>query len=164
MLGVGFDSLWNRYEKEKTEEERKAREQRDYLLGLQSRFMAKEASELLLKHQYDTASLIALEALPKNLVSPDRPYVREAEEILREASIDKSPIIRFSEPTYFNDDCTLAVTTEKGYSIRIWNPQTNKEIKRIHLPADLDNYQQRNCIFDLILFHSRHLMDRIVFS
>lgn len=156
MLDVGFDSLWNRYEKEKAEEERKVREQRNYLLGLQSRFMAKEANELLLKHQYDTASLIALEALPKILASPDRPYVREAEDVLREASIDKSPIIRFNEPTYFNDDCTLAVTTEKGYFIRIWNPQTNKEIKRIYLPnlapADLDSYQQRNCIFDFISF------------
>ena len=37
MIGVGFDSLWNRYEKEKAEEERKVREQRDNLFKVQSR-------------------------------------------------------------------------------------------------------------------------------
>ena len=156
MLGVAFDSLWNRYEKEKAEEERKVREQRDSLLSLQSRFMAKEAKELLLKHQYDTASLIALEALPDNLESPNRPYVRDAEEALREASIDKSPIIRFAEATYFSGDGNLAVTTEKGYFIRIWNSQTNTDIKRLHLlelaPEGLDDYQQRNGQFDGIFF------------
>lgn len=156
MLGVSFDSLWNRYEKEKTEAERKTREQRDCLQRIQSRFMAKEAKELLLEHQYDTACLIALEALPKNIELPDRPYVREAEEVLRKASTDKSPIIRFLEATYFNDDGSLAVTTEKGYFIRIWNSQTNADIKRLHLlelaPKGLDNYQQRIGQFDKIFW------------
>lgn len=156
MLGVTFDSLWNRYEKEKAEEERKVREQRDCLLRIQSRLMAKEAKELILEHQYDTACLIALEALPKNMELRDRPYVREAEEVLRDASIDKSPIIRFLEATYFNDDGSLAVTTEKGYFIRIWNSQTNTDIKRLHLlelaPEGLDNYQQRIGQFDKIFW------------
>lgn len=40
MLGVEFDLLWNRYEKEKAEEERKRREQREKLQIAQSRFIS----------------------------------------------------------------------------------------------------------------------------
>ena len=40
MLNIDFPSLWNRYEIEKAEEERKIREQRDNLFRVQSRFLA----------------------------------------------------------------------------------------------------------------------------
>lgn len=168
MLNLGFDDLWNRYEREKAEEETKMREQRNHLLTIQSRFLAKEAKELLLKHQYDTASLIALEALPNNLDCPDRPYVREAEEVLREASIETTPIIRYTEPTYFCYECNLAVTTEKGYFIRIWDTQTFREIKRLHLfklaPQGLDSYQIRNGLFDKIFFVASKCSQKIIIA
>lgn len=93
MLGVGFDSLWNRYEKEKAEEERKQREQRDNLLRVQSRFIAEKANDLLEDGDSYTARLLALNALPDNLESPNRPYVPEAEAALRKAIVGTDAII-----------------------------------------------------------------------
>ena len=161
MLGVGFDSLWNRYEKEKAEIERKQREQRDNLLRLQSRYLVKEAKELLNKHQYDIASLIALEALPNDLDNPNRPYVAEAEDMLRMATLDKSPIIRIANEEYdletstphCYDDKIMAVA-EKGYNVKIWDIQQKKYIKSICLeqlaPKGLDSYQRKNGHFDYL--------------
>lgn len=85
MLKVGFPSLWDRYEKGKAEEERKIREQRDKLLIMQSRFLAEKANDLVDKGDSYTARLLALEALPKDLENPDRPYVPAAEVALRNA-------------------------------------------------------------------------------
>ena len=83
MLGLSFDTLWQRYEREKAEEERKIREQRDNLLRAQSRFLAEKANQLVEEGDTYTARLLALEALPKDLENPDRPYVPEAEATLR---------------------------------------------------------------------------------
>ena len=90
MLGVGFDSLWNRYEKEKAEEERKQREQRDKLMISQSRFLVEKANDLVDKGDSYTARLLALEALPKDLDNPDRPYISEAEAVLRKADLSNN--------------------------------------------------------------------------
>ncbi len=161
MLGVGFDSLWNRYEKEKAEIERKQREQRDNLLRLQSRYLAKEAKELLSTHQYDIASLIALEALPNDLDNPNRPYVPEAEDMLRMATLDKSPIIRISNEEFvlgasipYCYDDKIMVIAEKGYYVKIWDIQQKEYIKSICLeqlaPKGLDSYQRKNGHFDYL--------------
>ena len=161
MLGVGFDSLWNRYEKEKAEIERKQREQRDNLLRLQSRYLVKEAKELLSTHQYDIASLIALEALPNDLDNPNRPYVPEAEDMLRMATLDKSPIIRISNEEFglgasipYCYDNKIMVIAEKGYYVKIWDIQQKEYIKSICLeqlaPKGLDSYQRRNGHFDYL--------------
>ena len=94
MLGVGFDSLWNRYEKEKAEEERKQREQRDKLMISQSRFLSEKANSLVEDGDSYTARLLALEALPKDLNNPDRPYVPEAEAALRSALSHRTAVIK----------------------------------------------------------------------
>ena len=86
MLNVEFSELWNRYEIEKAEEEQKIREQRDKLLIMQSRFLAEKANALVEEGDSYTARLLALEALPKDLENPDRPYVPEAEAALRKAN------------------------------------------------------------------------------
>jgi len=90
MLGVGFDSLWNRYEKEKAEEERKIREQRDNLLRVQSQFLAEKANVLVNEGDTITATILALEALPNDFRNLDRPFVIEAEASLRTCMIQKS--------------------------------------------------------------------------
>ena len=94
MLGVGFDSLWNRYEKEKAEEERKQREQRDSLMISQSRFLAEKTHSLVEEGDSYTARLLALEALPKDLKNPNRPYVPEAEAALRSALLHQTAFIK----------------------------------------------------------------------
>lgn len=153
MLGVGFDSLWNRYEKEKAEEERKQREQRDNLLKLQSRFLVKEGKELLDIHQYDIASLIALEALPDDLDNPNRPYVAEAEDLLRMATT--APVNKMSDEGKISLDSRIKLVAEKGYGIKIWDFQQNKCIKYVSLeklaPQGLDSYQRENGCFDYLV-------------
>lgn len=130
MLGVGFDSLWNRYEKEKAEEERKIREQRDNLLRLQSRFLAEKANPLIEEGDYITPRLIALEALPKDLENPDRPYTSEAEALLRKASEDNCVILRGHtgnvRNAIYSPDNKLIVSASGDETIRLWDAKTGK--------------------------------------
>ena len=85
MLKVSFPSLWNRYEIEKAEEERKQREQRDKLYMFQSRFLANKVLQLIDEGDVTTAKRLAIEALPVDINNPNRPYLPEAEHALRSA-------------------------------------------------------------------------------
>ena len=135
MLGVGFDSLWNRYEKEKAEEERKQREQRDRLLISQSRFLAEKATALVEEGDSYTARLLALEALPKDIKNPERPYVIEAEVALRKASQSNTAILRghtdkVTSVALSPDGRTIASASSDG-TIRLWNVTTGQAIKEL---------------------------------
>lgn len=135
MLGVGFDTLWNRYEKEKAEEERKQREQRDKLLISQSRFLAEKANSLVEDGDFYTARLLALEALPKDLKNPNRPYVIEAEIALRRASQSNSAVLRGH-----TDKVTSIALSPDGHTIasasfddtiRLWDARTGQTIQEL---------------------------------
>ena len=125
MLGVGFDSLWNRYEKEKAEEERKIREQRDHLLRVQSRFLAEKANALIEEGDSYTARLLALEALPKDIENPNRPYTVEAESALRHACQNEDAIFKGHHSTIYSANSNLAgtliVSASEDKTIRIWD-------------------------------------------
>ena len=94
MLGLSFNTLWKRYEREKAEEERKIREQRDNLLKMQSRYLSEKANTLVEEGDSYTARRLAVEALPNNIYNPDRPYIPEAEKALRNALLHNSAIHR----------------------------------------------------------------------
>ena len=168
MLKVEFPSLWDRYEKEKAEEERKIREQRDKLLIMQSRFLAEKAKECLNRHKFDKASLIALEALPINLDKPNRPYVKEADDALRESTIDTSPIIRFYKDSCIDINGTNYAVAEEGYAISIWNTQLDSCVKTIrltdHIPHGIDSWQQSHGRFKLISLIERRESSYLIFS
>lgn len=137
MLNVGFSELWNRYEIEKAEEERKIREQRDKLLIMQSRFLAEKANALVDEGDSYTARLLALEALPKDLENPDRPYVPEAEFALRNAAKRSTAMLIGHKSTinslsYNPQDNFLLSTSgeeEGNGEIRLWDCQTGKCIQ-----------------------------------
>ena len=94
MLKVGFPSLWERYEREKAEEERKIREQRDKLLRIQSLFLAEKANDLVELGDSYTARLLALEALPKDLINEDRPLVENAKKaFINATAVDTATMI-----------------------------------------------------------------------
>lgn len=168
MLGLSFDTLWQRYEREKAEEERRIKEQRDNLLRLQSRYLAKEATECLNKHQFDKASLIALEALPTNLDKPNRPFVEEVENVLRESTIDTSPIVRFLKDSCINKNGKIYAVAEEGYAISIWNSQLSDCIKTIKpldfSPNGLDSWQRRHGKFNIITFVEGEKSLNLIFS
>ena len=123
MLGVSFDALWNRYEKEKAEEERKIKEQRDNLLKMRSRMMA-EKSRLTSQTDGYIAQLLALEALPKDLANPDRPYVPEAEYALRIAVNAHTFVLKHNALWVAVSPDGLQIATDSvNNEILLWNRQ-----------------------------------------
>ena len=135
MLRVRFDELWQRYEKEKIEEERRKREERDRLYLVQSRFLAEKAMDLIDQGDSYLARLLALQALPERLDDPEgRPYCPEAEAALRAADEKCSTIIRGHTDcvsrAVFSPDGKLFATASKDKTVRIWNTESGVEIRR----------------------------------
>lgn len=151
MLNLDFDSLWQRYEREKAEEERRIREQRDNLLRIQSRFLSEKANSLVEEGDSFTARLLALEALPKVSDNPDRPYVVEAEIALRNAFKNNNKILRghvgrISSISFSPDGRMLASASMDNY-IRLWDAQTGEFLFKLEKPSTRKG-KFRHDIFD----------------
>ena len=120
MLGLKFDTLWQRYEREKAEEERKVREQRDNLLRVQSRFLSEKVNELVEDGDNYTARLLALETLP-----PDRPWTPEAEAAFRNACQNNSAVLKghsyVVSSVEFSPDNKQIVSTGWDLSTYVWD-------------------------------------------
>ena len=132
LPNVAFDELWNRYERDKAEEERKKREERNKLLISQSRFAAEKANEFVEEGDSYSARRLLLEVMPMNLEQPDRPYVIEAENALRNACKQNLAILKSN--TYcvrsasYSPDGKRIVSTALDNSVKIWDSETGKEI------------------------------------
>ncbi len=138
---IRFADLWDRYAVFKAEEERKQREQRDKLLIAQSRFLAEKANALVEEGDSYTARLLALEALPKDLNNPDRPYEIDAEIALRRASQSNTSIFKghtdkVTSISLSPDESVIASASFDG-TIRLWDigiGQTMIELPTKKLP------------------------------
>lgn len=86
LLGVRFDDLWSRYEREKEEERLRLQAQNNRLLAFQSLVWSSMATQLISEGNVLLAQKLAAEALPTNLKEPERPLVSEAEVALRQAT------------------------------------------------------------------------------
>lgn len=136
MLGMDFDSLWNKYEREQKRRRRitigiiaiiafiavciagyiwnqnKLLKEKDWrMMENQARAVANLANKLTNEGDAYTARLISLEVLPQDLKSPERPFLSEVEAALRRAYNYSSAILRGPEglPVYsiaFNNDGT----------------------------------------------------------
>lgn len=127
MLRVGFSELWNRYEIEKAEEDRKIREQRDNLFRVQSRFLSEKAITLADKGDSYTARLLMMEAVPTPS-NQDYPYTAEAEKALRYINDFSSVILRdhtdFVRSAIYSHKGEFIVSASWDKTIRIWDINT----------------------------------------
>lgn len=137
MLKVSFPSLWNRYEIEKAEEERKQREQRDNLLRVQSRYIAEKAKELTNEGHIDLAKRLLLEVLPKDLEDPNRPYTLEAESALRFACEHHSAkLIILTDGVKFasiSPDGKQIVSASGNNTYHVWDTETGQKIMQLEI-------------------------------
>lgn len=134
MFHVKFSSLWNRYEKEKEEEQRKLKDQNDRLLIAQSRFLAEKANALVDEGDSYTAQILALEALPQKLDKPDRPRVAEAEIALRKTIHSRSAILRGHTDcvtnALFSPDATRIFSVAYDMCLCIWDVPSGKLLRK----------------------------------
>lgn len=135
MLGLSFDSLWQRYEREKAEEERKIREQRDKLMIAQSRFVAEKASSLVEKGDTYLARRILLNVLPTKK-HPDWPYTSEVESALRKACRTDSAIFNITHDdtdyVHFSKDGKYVFTPHRSWSLESGKELNNAELEARH--------------------------------
>lgn len=120
MLGLRFSSLWNKYEIEKAEEQRKVREQRDNLYRIQSRFLAESAGSETASENSFLARRLAFTALPAPGDIDGRPYVAEAEKALRESFLSDS--FKISVPLQSPERAKL-VTTRGRREVLLFSPE-----------------------------------------
>lgn len=125
MLGIKVDKLWQRYLRAEEEEKQRILAQRNHLLSVQSYYLSEKAILLAEKGDAYTGRLLALEALPKQIESPDRPYVSEAEAALRQTCKQDSFTIRqrVHQITMSNDG-NLLLTTGNEYDMILWDVNT----------------------------------------
>lgn len=126
LPNVAFDDLWNRYEKDKAEEERIKREERERFQRMESHFVAEKACDI--NDDSVLAQLLALSVLPKELNDPDRPYVVDAERALRQASFRHKITLRghtlHINDVAFSSDGKMIASIADDFTIRVWNVET----------------------------------------
>lgn len=125
MLGVNFDDLWNRYEKEKAENERREREEKERLQIVQSLFLAEKANFYTEEGFSLLSKVLALKALPHNLKNPDRPFVPEAAKSLLRAEESGAMVFLSPDSLYsFSHNENFIVTLSNETEISIWSLDT----------------------------------------
>lgn len=87
MLDLQVDSLWKRYLKAEEKEKQRIKEQNELLLSMQSRIVAEKARASMEQWPFDNekAARVVMEVLPRDVQYPERPWIPEAESVLRDA-------------------------------------------------------------------------------
>lgn len=119
--------------------ESKANEQRDTVLKNQSLYLAGLSRQQQRSGNSMTAMMLALEALPKNISSPERPVVQEAWDALN-YSVNSLGLCRavvscpdyIKDISYSPDGKTIAIRTYEKY-LRICNAENGEELAKLAL-------------------------------
>lgn len=131
---VSFDALWNRYEHDKAEEERKKREELRRFQRMQSRFVAEKAIGII--DDTPLSQLLALEVLPQDINDTnDRPYVVDAERALRQASFRHNATLHghtlHINDVAFSSDGKKIASIADDFTILIWEAETGVLINKL---------------------------------
>ena len=153
MFNLVFDTLWQRHEREQKKRRRQIsaaivfafiflsviagwiwhqnvllKEREWDLMENQARAVSKDAMSLVEEGDFYTAARLAVEVLPKDLSHPDRPYIPEAESLLRKALLNDNAILRGHTGNVTNvvysPDGKLLASTSSDASIRLWDSKT----------------------------------------
>lgn len=153
MLGLKFDTLWQRHQKEKArrttiliavavflvtvlstsvwiwQKNIQLQQSNLKIKEAQSRFIAEKIKTLIDEGDSYTAILLALETLPKNLENPDRPYVPESELALRQVAFRHSAFFRAPSGTTpqdvsFSQDGKRLLALMSDSTIQAWDAMT----------------------------------------
>lgn len=128
MLGLDFDSLWQRHRKTEEQERQRIKEENNRLLAIQSKCIAMSSRQLLLEGNSAIAQYLCLHALPRKLNNADRPYVIEADCALRKAYHNKSYAV-----FYGIDAHSVSISKGGEYLITSGAEMENKPLNVINL-------------------------------
>ena len=134
MLGLGFESLWNRYEKEKAEQERKNREQRNKLMTAHGRFIGSKAMSYI----NNGDSYLAQTAIKEMFDSGQGITTPEVEAALRKAMQYKSSIIH-------SDAIAKCITVCPVKELMAIMSDTNEELQGARYYRKIDIWNYRIC-------------------
>ncbi|MBQ2787167.1 MAG: TIR domain-containing protein [Bacteroidaceae bacterium] len=157
MFGLRFDTLWQRHEKEKRRrqniiiaavilfvlgilavagyiEQERDRTQKALwdVMKNRARYISEKGCALIDDHDSYTARLLALSVLPESLDNPEKPYVVEAEALLRDAFKHEDAVLRghthHVHSVAFSPDGKRIVSGSGDETIRIWDAATGAQI------------------------------------
>ena len=149
MFGLKFDALWQRYEREKkrkrwimvggvflfalvslgiggfiANQNTRLKESNWKMMENQSRAVAEKANSVLEEGDNALCLLLAQSILPQNMENPDRPYIPEAEYLLRTASQYENALLKghtgIVYSASFSPDDSLILSAADS-SIYVWN-------------------------------------------
>ena len=100
-------------------------------LKTKARYISSAAAQFLESDSY-LVRLLALEILPKDIERPDKPYLPEAEYLLRAAVVRDNAIFRghtsYVEHVLFSPDGSQLASSDEEGTIRFWNVGTGQQM------------------------------------
>lgn len=160
MFGLKFDTLWQRYERERKKrriwiivssiftafimsgiafwmysQRQQTLKANWKMMENQARFVAEKSSSLLKDGDSYLAMRLLKEVLPKDLNNPQKPYTIEAEKALISASYNRNAILRgdMGEVSFasFSSDGKKIVSGTRDGTIIVWNSENGCVISTI---------------------------------
>lgn len=102
------------------------------LMETQAHFLAEKGERLIDEQDLYLARLLALNILPEDLENPNRPYVPEAEALLRKALVKNDRFLRGHDGDVnsftFSKDGKYAVSASDDCTIRIWDFKVGRQL------------------------------------
>jgi 8-oxo-dGTP diphosphatase len=134
LLGVSFDTLWQRHEKEKEQEKQRILEEKRRLQRIESRYLAEKSIQAIKDGHTRISRHLALEALPVNVADPnDRPYIFEAEAALRRSMLTDVHVVDIevqADKVAVSPDGKY-IAALFGFAIKLFNARSGGLIGRI---------------------------------